>query len=186
MNEFYHVSRTDISVGNTFDLMKIDDLDGSVSADGHYTVTEFRDRLKLDFPHGITKHGHTYLFNPYNYIKNEHGTSFIVYQPMIETTFEMVRQGHYSDQPSRFTSVFGVCTIEEANALKAKYFDGQGMIFKVSCERFWKKDMSLLYTGGSFAGNIILARKYWEGNSLQNPFWEVLMAPPVQVIEKIV
>lgn len=185
MNEFYHVSRTDISIGSTFNLMKIDDLEGSISAEGHYTDTDFRDRLKLDYPQGITRHGHTYLFNTFHYIKNEHGTDFIVHMPMIETTFELVRQGHYPNEPSRFTSVFGVCTLDDANDLIAKRFAGQGTIFKVSCEKFWKKDMNLLKTGGSFAGNMILARKYWEGNSSPKPFWELLMAPPVRIIEKI-
>lgn len=185
MNEFFHVSSTDISVGSTFNLMSIDDFKETLSADGYYTPGEFQERLRIDYPHGITKHGQTYLFSRYPLHKNENGAEFVVYTPMIETTFEMVRQGYYSSEPSRFTSVFGVGTIDEAHTLISTRFGGKGTIFRVSCDRFWKKDMNLVIGSGNFAGNMILARKYWEGKSSSNPFWEILMAPPVKVIEKV-
>ncbi len=103
----------------------------------------------------------------------------------IESTFELVRLWRFPDKPSRFISFYGCETFEEAQTFKQNYRGGNGFIFKVSAESYFKADMSLLMTGASVITNYFFEEKYWKGESGKNPFWEVLMRGPVTILSKV-
>lgn len=44
--------------------------------------------------------------------------------------------------------------------------------------------MNLLFTG-SIPLYIFHAEKYWKGEASPNPFWEILMKPPINILEKV-
>ncbi len=177
---FYHVSRADI---NGFDKLELIECSTEVfPCTGAWTDEEFRKCIIKMFNGKLSAHGKTYFYNQFVY----NGSGFSVHDSaVIEYTYELVRQIHFSKAPSRFQSFFAVESIEDAQKLRNETFSGHGDIYEVECEDFFKADMKLLYTGICFAGNQILANKYWSGESSDNPLWEILMKEPVRIIRKI-
>jgi hypothetical protein len=104
---------------------------------------------------------------------------------MIEWTFELIRRVNFKELPSRFESVFGCETLEQARIFKIKRRNGSGNIYKVLAEKSFKADMNYLYLGPSILGNQVLAEKYWKSQATENPFWEILMTGDVEVKEKM-
>ena len=180
MNEFYHVSRNDISSIDTFELI---DFDGHIEAENLYSSSEFRKHKQSLFPNGISKHGEIYLHNAFK--SSGPNLKFTNNEFIIETTFELIRRLKFPQRNSRFLSAFACTSLKEARIIKSKTFGNKGEIYKVSCENYFKADMNLLKQGGSIIGIEIQAEKYWKGESTENPKWEILMEYPVKIIEKI-
>jgi hypothetical protein len=180
MNGFYHVSKFDITSKPILDLYKCN---GSVETETLHSADEFKEYKASLFPDGLSKHGETYLHNLYKstgpdmkYLPNEY---------FIETVFDLIRRLKYPERKSRFLSIFGCLSLEDAQEIRTNIFNGNGSIYKVTCEKYFKADMSLLRQCSSIIGIQIIAEKYWAGLSSTTPFWEILMEPPVAIIEKI-
>jgi hypothetical protein len=180
MAEFYHVSRTNLTDINQFDLQHFS---GYIEVEGFYSAQEFREFKFLDFPNGISRHGETYLHNPYKSVGQR--LEFTPNELILETTFELVRKLKFPDRKSRFEITFGCLTVEDALKLKAETFGNIGDIYKVKCDKYTVADMNLVRQAGCIIGLQIVAEKYWGGQSSQFPFWEVLMENPITIVEKV-
>jgi hypothetical protein len=180
MPDFYHVSRHDISTVEIFELMQFN---GFIEAENLYSADEFK-KFKLDlFPSGISKHGELYLHNPFKSVPPDYSTTRNEY--IIETTFEIIRQLKFPERKSRFISSYGCLNLDDARKIRDNVFQNKGSIYLVSCEKFFMADMNYLKQAASIIGIQIVAEKYWSGQNTPEPFWEILMEPPVKIIEKI-
>lgn len=116
----------------------------------------------------------------------EHGYEETHYEPasvLFETGMELVRQAEYEDEQSRFQSYFGGQTFKEAHRYRQQYREGEGQIVEVECESYEVRDMDLV-EASSFIEIMRKGRKYWEGEAgSDDPTWEVVMDPPVEVVD---
>ncbi|WP_424016319.1 hypothetical protein ACOZ4N_01460 (plasmid) [Halorientalis pallida] len=104
---------------------------------------------------------------------------------LFETGVELVRQIDHEEEQSRFQSYFGGQTYEDVNQYRQQYQGGDGQIMKVECESYEIRDMDLV-EATSFIEILRKGRKYWKGKAgSDDPTWEVLMEPPVEVVDKI-
>lgn len=182
MPQFYTVARYDISSYSSLELYNIDELPQNNQIKGYLSDIELNQYLQYHFPKGISQHGKNYLFTKYLFAKDQAGKDFVAYTHLIECTFELVRQLHFNQLPSRFSCSFGCLTFEDACKFKNEYCAGQGTIYLVSCSDFFVRDMKMLVTGGSICGNILVAQKYWKGETSLEPFGEVLMYSPPKIL----
>ncbi|OIB56156.1 DUF2441 domain-containing protein [Natrialba sp. SSL1] len=156
------------------------------------------------YPEGLSRHGARYVYMQLarnNNIKFEDNTTPMlgIYQiedleteeqevankkptnAIYEWVFEFVRRSEFPDHPSRFQSFFGVETEQEATAFQSD-FDPDAQIVEVEYSVGVKADMDLL-SCQSFADGLHQATTYWNGEpGSDDPTWEILMQPPVEVI----
>ena len=184
MPEFYTVSRHDISDKIALDLFPRD-ASPIFEVKDLFTQDDAKNLIDNLYPSGISQHGRQYLFDKYNWLYDQQRNSYVSYLQIIEITFELVRLWKYADRPSRFTSLFGCMTFEDALKFKIEKCNNTGDIYKVFADSYFQADMNLLYTA-TIPGNILIAEKYWTGQQGPNPFWEILMTAPVRIIEKII
>ncbi|MDT0677297.1 hypothetical protein [Autumnicola musiva] len=180
MPKFFHVTRTNLSGIDSFQLGQFDN---SIAGEYLYSSQDFKSSIRKQYPDGIAKHGEIFLLNTFQSTGPNQG--FTDNEFLIEMTFELVRKLKFPERNSRFTVSFGCLNLEDAKRLREITFDGEGEIFEVECDRYFKADMSFLRQGGSIIGMEIMAEKYWSGKSSGNPFWEVLMEYPVKILNKI-
>ncbi len=176
MKEFYHVARADIS---ELDKLELYNKELNIELPGYYSNREFLNKKNELFPEGLSSHGNQYLGNYYD--PDEVNNEFL-----IEFGIELIRRLKYPNLPSRYQSIFGCLNIDDALTIKNNQFRGEGDIYIVSCNSYFVADMGLLNQSRSILGLEIIGNKYWSGNVSSNPFYEVLMKPPVRIIEKIV
>lgn len=140
------------------------------------------------FPDGVSRHGEQYLLRG--------SSSALLVAPNIELIFEYVRRASFPTMPSRFTSVFGWETPAAAAVGRSAIPGGIGpgtAVWLIECAIAQRVDMRLLAIEGSILATSALAHRYWEGGTLGEednapdhvPAWELLMAPPVRVIERV-
>jgi len=180
MDEFYHVSRKDISTIKSFELQKHE---GHIEAETLYSSEEFIASKVNSFPNGLSNHGRQYLQNPF--LATGPKTGFTKNEFVLESTFELIRKSKFPNKNSRFTSSFGCLSLEDARRIKKEIFGNTGQIYKVSCDNYTVADMKLLRQSGSIVGLEIVAEKYWSGKTSTNPFLEVIMENPVKILAKI-
>lgn len=183
MAEFYTVSRKEIDGLSELDLFTGYSTE-LYNVQGLFSIEDAEKLLSSLYPNGISRHGKQYLCDKYEIGYNDEGRPFISYTEMIETIFELIRQLKFSEKPSRFTSVFGCLSYEDAITFKNTVAIGSGTIYQVRAESYFIADMNLLKLA-TFPANMFFAERYWRGESLNNPFWEVLLKPPVKIIKKI-
>ncbi len=144
------------------------------------TSSEIVDTLRWLVADGLTSHGRRHLMEPFNL-----NQGFVQANPIVDLVFELIRIHGYPDKPSRYQSVFGATTADGIRQFRSEFGQPHQRIFKVECQKYFEADMRLVSLGASAASAINLARKYWSGQSSVNPLWEVLMVPPVLVLEQI-
>lgn len=107
------------------------------------------------------------------------------HQVHYEWMIEMVRRAEFENQMSRFQSFFAWPDLEDAEAfIEENRTDGKP-IFKVECDGYKIRDMNLTEIP-YFGIGLDNARKYWAGDpGSDSPTWEVVMEPPVEVLERI-
>jgi hypothetical protein len=91
----------------------------------------------------------------------------------------------FEEAQSRFQSYFAWPSLEDAEQFIRNHRDEGQTIFKVRCDESEQRDMDLIQTPyiGSGLKN---ARQYWEEEpGSETPTWEVVMEPPVQVVEQV-
>lgn len=130
------------------------------------------------FPEGFSVHGERY------FLKNSSNSTSI--NPNIELIFEIVRQAHYEDKPSRFQSFFATETVEDAKKFSSKFGTDNDLVFEIACEGYFKADMSLLTLNNTILVESYLAHLYWKGKTCSgNPLWECLVKPPLIIKKKL-
>lgn len=181
MNEFFHVARNDIKERSK---LRLYEFDGGISSETLHTEEEFKAFKRKLFPNNLlSKFGETFLHNVF--ISSGPNMAFTNNEYFLETVFDLIRQQRYPHLNSRFTSIFGCLTLEDAKKIRETTFGGKGSIYKVSCKDFLKADMSLLKQCASIIGIQLIAEKYWSGIASTTPFWEILMNPPMTILKRI-
>lgn len=196
---FYHIDRT-----NSLESGDVLELDWSFRLGGEDAPKvdpENEQTLRELYPEGLSRHGFRYASAIINEDKNvrtpgkskplvaalrlaDSDSSHIFSEPnstRYEWLFELVRLAEFDSCRSRFQSVFGwrrKSEIEDLNPVR----DRNAQLTKLSCEEYERRGMSLLKFG-SFSGALENAGEYWKGNASSDPKWEILMKPPVEVVE---
>lgn len=168
MTKFFHFDRKSLlSEGDIINLTKYTDI----------SPDYLQKHIDKYYPSGFTGHGEYYLLQ---------GTSASkLINPNIEIFFEYVRRAYYKNKPSRFQSFFAFNSMEEVVKFIDKFQYKSGKLWEVECEKSYSADMSLLNIGSSILTYSYNAHLYWEGKSSDDPIWEVLLAPPVNIIQEV-
>lgn len=167
MPSFYTVDRFgSLREGLILGLTRYDDIQPN----------ELQQHVDAMFPDGVTPHGERY------FLKNT-STPHLA-SPNIELLFEYVRRAFYVTRPSRFQSFFGCEKEQQAVAFRQRFGKPDNAVWEVQAHEFLVADMNLLMTGTSILVYSYFAHKYWRGEASQDPFWEVLLVPPVTVVRR--
>lgn len=197
----YHVDRSNqLAVGDMLDLQD----EPFINSEDRVVPDAIEsDIVEEHYPEGLSRHGSLYAYmklgrndtvqfhdetipfigvfeleNPETGIcdtRNTDPTSAIY-----EWVFELVRRSEFPDRPSRFQSFFGFETEEDAGAFRSN-FGPAAQILEIEYEGGYRADMDLLSTQ-SFAHGLHQALTYWQGDpGSDEPTWELLMRPPVEI-----
>jgi hypothetical protein len=98
---------------------------------------------------------------------------------------EYVRRAHYPRRPSRFQSWFGAESIADATSFRSEFAGGAGSIWRVRPRDMFRADMRLLTLVDSNLVRSWRVHQYWETLASERPFWEVLLVPPIQIVELV-
>ncbi len=215
MHHFFTVDRRGLlkQEGQLLSVTHYDDiafsLDGIETLYGNDPGKELQNHVDFLFPNGVTPHGEQYFLNSkkspafvhkaVNFLhscgsldqakKDMHSTLSNSTMALIEILFEYVRRGCFPDKPSRFTSLFGWETLEQAQAFRKKYGKESMPIWKIQAEKFFRADMNLLSI--NLPSVLILSysvHRYWAGlPAIHNstPCWEILLPPPIKVLHQV-
>ena len=169
MSCYYHVDRLrSLQEGDTLSLQRWTDVNPQF-------LQEHVDSL---FPEGLTRHGEQYLLRSTQ--------SLGIASPRIELLWGYVRRASFPDRPSRYQSVFGWESEEDAGRFNVQYASDNGAICELDCDEAVRADMTLLCGNMSALVSSYFAHLYWEGKANPDekvePLWEVLLRPPVRVL----
>ena len=173
--ELFHLDRAQaLEVGMSLDQRLTNRHPGTGKI--YEVTTKQYDQIESLFEDGLTGHGITYVFNP-----------SINSNILIEMFFEFHRRSEFPEANSRMQSVFGAETIPDLKdrAGMDSVDVGSGDVYLVETDDYSIHDASLLNDFGSFIDSVIAAEKYWSGEGTDEPVWEVLMEPKVEVIEYV-
>ena len=187
MKIFYHIDRlnrlenqTTININNDFEQQRFFPIQDV------FTKNDLESLTNELYPEGLSEHGKKYLLDEKIVINGPNGPQPVVpHIPIIELVFELVRRLEFSSMPSRLQSIFAWESKEQAENFNQKYCSNKGYLYSLQSNSFIKKDMNLLFLGGSTIGSLMYARKYWKSECSKNPNWEVLLQPPVTILHKI-
>lgn len=130
------------------------------------------------FPEGLSRHGERYFISSQTQAQETN--------PSIELLLEYVRRARFPNRPSRFQSLFGIMTMEDALWFASAYGCDDSLIWEVECETFFRADMSLLTQNCTNLVYSYYAELYWSGRTVTaNPRWESLLVPPIAVTRLI-
>lgn len=147
------------------------------------------------FPEGLTPHGLSMLIS-----RDVHSINFT--EPVIEFIFELVRQHHFPHAPSRLTSLYGIATVEQANQWRCLFSKNFEHMPEQTAQSLWEiaydteaatYDASLLNVDphqvleNEFSCFLTMdnAFRYWSGEMTKDALPELLIPPPVTVIQQI-
>lgn len=175
---FYHVDRWDaFAPGETIELEPVAAADDEGGQAWNATVAR---TVAERFPGGLSKHGRFYATSDLY-----EADAARLWDVGCELLFELVRLADYAYRPSRFQSVFGFRSVEDAARFRERYDQRDSLVWAVEAEAAFVADMRLLDVADLGRG-LHRARYYWEGGTfLEDPLWEVLLVPPVEVVERI-
>ena len=180
----YSVDRKRIYVvGQTIHLYQTDPLKGRPllnSNTGLFTSRDIESHIRELFPDGLSAHGWQYMADRViNPVLN--GQQYTPCNHAIEILFENVRRANFSQRPSRFQSVFGFETAEAAAAFNT----GGWSTFLLEAKKSIRLDQTWLRISEQSSIASYSAHKYWSGESSPNPQWELLLAPPVRIVDQL-
>jgi len=186
---FYHVDRGGhLSVGDTLEL----NWDLKIYGLGEYRAlnSQYEGQMRKDFSRGLSSHGSRYVhsfyeieYNQEYYTKNpytgiptpvvggEHHC-VLIENGINEWLVERIRRNSFPDQRSRLTSFFAW----PSEGIIDNFGDEVHSVFEVVPAGFDFRDMTLLDQSDGM-------RHYWEGNLTPQPKLEVVMEPPVEVVD---
>lgn len=92
----------------------------------------------------------------------------------------------FSSTPSRFQSTFATEDIDSAKRFRDRFGQGLGSIWTVEATASFKADMALLQWHSALSASYF-ADLYWSHRQHPEllPMWEILLTPPVRVMERI-
>jgi len=153
MPVFYTLDRQGtLSSGITINLIRYQDINPA----------ELQLHVDNMFPDGVSSFGERY------FLKNSSDPRLT--EPAIELIFEYVRRANFPERPSRFQSVFVFELLNQVIEFRNKFGSGQGIIWEVKSEKYFKADMNILTLGSSILVCSFFADKYWAGEPGENPF----------------
>lgn len=196
---FVHVDRLDkLEAGDVLDL------DWSMQLTNESAITAQNEAVLRDlYPEGLSRHGVRYastMVGPDQNVttpgKSEPLVAFLdTVDPETEGVFskptnalyewfvELVRLAEFSECQSRFQSFFAWDSQDQIRDLP-QVDDQRQQLVEVRCNAYTRRDMSLV-SSASFSQGLANARRYWRGAAGDDPVWEIVMEPPVEVIETI-
>lgn len=199
----YHVDRSnELEVGDILELEE----DPFVNPVNKVVPDENEaSAIEKTYPEGLSRHGNRYAYltigsNPSIDVEGDTVPCIGVWElentetgmqvrrtreptnAIYEWVFELVRKSKFPEQPSRFQSFFGFETRDAATSFQS----GTGaQIVEVEHEEGFTADMDLI-SCQSYADGLHQASQYWQGKrGSDDPTWEILMQPPVEVTEII-
>lgn len=167
---FYHVDRDAcFEPGETLRLEPVAEVSPQAEA-----------ALDATYPGGLSRHGRHYCTQDLYVEESDDLWDFAC-----EAIFEVVRATRFPDRPSRLQSVFAFRTRREVEAFLDRFVDSSYAVWRVEAERSFVADMNLV-DATDYADGIRRASTYWRGETfLDDPLWEVLLVPPVTVVEAV-
>jgi hypothetical protein len=151
-------------------------------------VAEFQARALELFPSGTTTHGWEWFTSCSRNIfyVDEYGVTR--WEPSTELIFELVRRAEHPERPSRFESIFASETIDDAERFRNQFSSQAASIWAVEADEWFRADMEALnMTDATPLHAALYASRYWKGEQAKpfEPLWEMLLVPPVRVIEMV-
>jgi hypothetical protein len=182
---FYSVDRSGLyQTGRALDLWQQDPVLGRPfwRLPDWFEANDLRTHVAELFPDGLSLHGWQYMVERHDFIRPTNSDAlFVNHNMVVELVFEYVRRAVFPSRRSRFQSFFGWESIEMARAFRK---EGQAL-YRVESSSIFRADQSWLTLGVQNAIASLSAHRYWSGAPSGTPRWEILLAPPVRVMERI-
>jgi hypothetical protein len=149
---------------------------------GCFDISELRAHIQSLFPDGLSLHGWHYLIETHEFkMGGVENAPYVSHEMVCELVFEYVRRAEFPTLQSRLQSYFGWESLEAATE-----FNKTGKpIYRLESDITFRGDQNWLTVGAQSVRGSISAFKYWGGFSTDKPKWEVLLAPPVRVMERV-
>lgn len=166
---YYHVDRGDeLAPGEALTLEHPDEWRPPVEA-----------TLADCYPGGLSHHGRHYCTQ-----RLHEGDGDDLWDFSCEMIFEFVRAQRFPERPSRFQSIFGFESRADVEAFLEDFGDPPYTVWEVRADRGFRADMNLV-DAVDLAHGLHRADHYWRGETfLDDPLWEVLLEPPVEVVRE--
>jgi hypothetical protein len=173
MPRAFHVDRSgQLQPGLALGLTKPAPVDGQ----GQLDLQTMR-HIDAAFPNGLSRFGFDYLIGRL-FLTGTEETS-----QETDLIFELVRRFSFPDRPSRYASIFGSSTLEEALRFRADFGEGVGTIWEIEADSDpFRADHEHLELSGTPVDVWMRAESYWRGDGTSTPAWELLFNPPVTVV----
>ena len=136
--------------------------------------------LEECYPDGLSHHGRHYCTQHLHEEDSDDLWDF-----SCEAIFELVRAKRFTDRPSRLQSVFGFESLVDVENFLDDFGDPPYTVWEVTADQGFRADMNLV-DAVDFARGLHRADYYWRGKTfLDDPLWEVLLVPPVEVVREV-
>lgn len=175
MTDFYHVDR--------YGYLKEEQI-LTLSKWTNVSPIVLQKHVDLLFPDGVSPHGERYL------LCNEHAAPSVA-DANLELIYEYIRRANFPDRPSRFQSIFAFENLDSAKRFRDQFSSvlphPANSIWLLEANRGFRANMRLLTRECSVLGQSCTAHFYWQGvAAADNPFWEILLVPPIRVLQRII
>ena len=182
---FYSVDRSGLyQTGGTLDLWQQDPVLGRPfwRLPDWFEADDLRAHVAELFPDGLSLHGWQFMVERHDFIRPTNSDAlFVNHNMVVELVFEYVRRAVFPSRCSRFQSFFAWESLEMAKAFRK---EGQAL-YRVESSSIFRADQSWLTLGVQNAIASLSAHRYWSGASSGTPRWEILLAPPVRIMERV-
>jgi hypothetical protein len=186
MSTFFHVDRFgSLSPGISIDLLP-HHLPGVPDSQA---VESF---LNTWLPGGVTRHGLVTLMasrlsvTDDELARGDADALAASRNAITELVLELVRVERHPEAPSRLQTLYAWATLEDARRFIATHpvAGGSPRIFAVEGAVGFRADMRWTASGAP-AATVYRATRYWDGDSDgPDPVWELLIHPPVKVLDE--
>lgn len=146
---------------------------------------------KKFFPNGLSPHG-------FSMLPSRKMDAPDIEEPITEIVFELVRQLHFPDAPSRLISLYASESIRQSEQWYQLWIKNFGDAHGQIAQSLWEiefdtephlYDATFLYVTSdssfSYVRELENAHKYWGGNMSRNPLPELLIPYPITVTRMI-
>lgn len=146
------------------------------------------------FPDGLSHHGFHYIDSPAQLSPPERASYYVM-----EYELELVRRSFFPNLPSRFQSFFALEKLEDLRQWDG-IFDRSNTIWKIQFDESQsvrldsnlllptlkepsaENNQSIFFSPGMA---FFHQHKYWNGEISDSPRFELLIKPPVQILEQV-
>ncbi len=182
MPQFYTVDRSGlITPDQVLDTKPICTVQNAPFVPGKESLDEIVSLLGNAFPSGLSRHGERYLIGGYDLLPN----GYIGPSHVVELATELIRQAQFPHMPSRMTCLYASETLDGAITFATRCNAAESHILLVEATQFHRLDMHMLSLGPTIASSLNILSKYWQGAASSDPFWEILIHGPVQVVSRV-